>query len=101
MLGTELEVCALEELDFAVPCGHSQHGEEEWSGRHGGDATHVAVSYHTCPAVPDKPNPYYYPCCADWVAFVEFAHATDRKLTCPFCGLAGLWSDYAAIVGPL
>lgn len=98
---TSLDVSALEALDFAVPCGHSQHQVEVGSDRHGGEATHVAVSYHDCPERPDRQPPHHYPCCTRWADYVQSVIAQDRLMRCPRCNLVGYWSDHIAILGPL
>lgn len=96
---TSLELEVLQDLDFPVPCGHSTHNEG--SPRHDGPATHIAVSYHRCPERGPMPYPYYYPCCTRWAAYVKLCHAENARIICAKCGLAGFWSDFVQIVGPL
>lgn len=89
----------LQNLDFTVPCGHSQHGEED--SIHDGDAAFIAVSHHECPGTDGKPAPYFYPCCAGWAAFINLVSEQEREFTCVRCGATGMWSDAVQITGTL
>jgi len=97
--GTAVDLQVLQTLDFAVPCGHSQHGQEDMI--HDGDAEFIAVSHHRCPAEPDKSFPYFYPCCSGWAAFINLVSGQGREIVCVRCGEAGLWSDFVQITGTL
>jgi hypothetical protein len=98
-LDTAVDPMVLEALDFAIPCGHSQHGMEGSS--HEGDAEFIAVSYHKCPATPEKPYPYMYPCCAVWADFIKLATEYQAVMECARCGEYGLWSEFVQITGTL
>lgn len=91
----DVDVASLTELDFPVPCGHSQHGK---SDKHRGDATHVAVAFHSCL---DDAGPTIYPCCDSWARFVLQATAEGKSMICTRCGTLGLWSEMVAIVSTL
>jgi hypothetical protein len=95
---TAVDLGVLQSLDFTVPCGHSQHGEEDMV--HSGDAEFIAVSHHECPGITGK-APYYYPCCAGWAAFVNLVSEQEREFVCVRCGETGLWSDCVQITGTL
>lgn len=94
-----LDLSALEDLDFPVPCGHSRHGEGSALG-HGGDAKFVAVSYHRCSARP-MPVPYYYPSCEPWADYVNEATANNETIQCARCGDVAYWADMVQIVSKL
>lgn len=96
---TAVDASVLEALDFDVPCGHSQHSERDFT--HDGPAKFIAVSYHNCPAAPEKPAPYFYPCCAVWAQFVAMNRANDRDLVCTRCGQLGSWREYVNIIDQL
>jgi hypothetical protein len=96
---TSLDLSVLEELDFPAACGHSRHSEE--SPWHGGDAKFVAVSFHTCAAWPDKPAPYYYPCCTVWADYVTHCTMNSMMIQCSRCGDTGYWEDMVQIISTL
>ena len=96
---TSLDLEVLEELDFPPACGHSRH--DEASPWHGGDAKFVAVSYHYCSALPDRPPPYYYPACTVWAEYIMRCSADHAMIQCSRCGTAGYWEDLVQIVGTL
>jgi hypothetical protein len=98
-LDTAVDLRVLEKLDFAIPCGHSQHGME--GSGHEGDAEFIAVSFHDCPSDPDKAAPYVYPACAAWAEFVRLATAYEASIECARCGEQGLWSEFVRITGTL
>ena len=95
---TAVDPTVLESLDFAIPCGHSQHFME--GSGHEGDAEFIAVSYHNCPAEV-KQYPYLYPCCASWAAFINLVSEQGREFSCSRCGEQGLWSEFVQITGTL
>jgi hypothetical protein len=96
---TSLDLSLLEELDFPTACGHSRHSEA--SPWHGGDAKYVAVSFHQCTALPDRPPPYYYPACAVWAEYVMDSIRAGGAIQCSRCGSAGYWEDLVQIVSTL
>lgn len=93
---TSVDLSLLESLDFPVECGHSQHHTGDFT--HHGPAEFIAVSYHFCPAKPESPPPYYYPCCAVWAAYVTINGQTDRNMMCSRCGEQGKWADFVNIL---
>jgi len=94
----DVDVCSLTELDFPVPCGHSQHFTND-TGKHDvGDATHVAIAYHDCR---NEGGPAVYPCCTSWAQHVLAMTAMGTKMICTRCGTMDYWSEMVAIVGVL
>lgn len=98
-LDTTVDLSVLESLDFPVPCGHSQHDNNEFT--HDGPAEFIAVSYHDCPETPMKAAPYYYPCCAVWAAYVIVNGQLGRSIMCVHCGQLGEWRDLVNIIDKL
>jgi hypothetical protein len=96
---TSVDLSLLESLDFPVECGHSQHESGDFT--HDGPAEFIAVSYHDCPARPDSPPPYYYPCCAVWAAYVTVSGQLGRTMMCSRCGAQGKWTDFVNILDEL
>lgn len=96
---TTVDLSVLEELDFPVPCGHSQHMDRDFT--HDGPAKYIAVSYHDCPGAPGQPAPYYYPCCAVWAAFVTLNRLNQREIICSRCGQHGEWAEFVNIIDSL
>lgn len=94
-----VDLSVLQSLDFPVPCGHSQHQSGEFT--HDGPAEFIAVSYHDCPAKPESPPPYYYPCCAVWASYVTINRQLDRTMQCSRCGEVGPWQDFVQILNAL
>lgn len=94
---TSLEVSALEELDFEIPCGHGSHDTNR--GNHSaGNAEFVALVTHSCSARPDL-HGSQYPCCAGWAAKVTAQQ--DQWWTCPACRDTLPGSEMVVILGPL
>jgi hypothetical protein len=95
-LDIAVDLSVLLDLDFPVPCGHSQHETGDYT--HGGPAEFIAVSYHDCPSRPESPSPYYYPCCATWAAYVTISVQQGLTIVCSRCGEHGPWADFVNIV---
>ena len=98
-LDIAVDLSVLQELDFPVPCGHSQHATGEFT--HDGPAAFIAVSYHDCPGWPAQPSPYYYPCCAVWASYVTINGQLGRTMQCSRCGAVGEWSEFVNIIDAL
>ena len=94
-----VDLSVLQELDFPVPCGHSQHESGEFT--HDGPAEFIAVSWHDCPAKPSLPTPYYYPCCAVWASYVTLNGQLGRVMQCSRCGAVGEWAEFVNILDAL
>lgn len=94
-----VDTSVLEELDFPVPCGHSQHGNDEFL--HVGEAKFIAVSFHDCPNEPTKAAPYYYPSCVTWASYVVMNRQAGRSIVCSRCGTYGLWAEFVNIIDTL
>lgn len=94
-----VDLTVLQDLDFPVPCGHSQHGIGDFT--HDGPAEFIAVSYHECSAKPHLPSPYYYPCCAVWASYVTMNGQLGRIMMCSRCGQQGEWAEFVNIVDTL
>ena len=93
---TEISTVVLEDLDFEIPCAHSEHDKS--GSHHAGNAEYVAMVTHECPARATIRGEVY-PCCARWAAKVS-AHQ-DKLWTCPVCQDTMLGCDMVVIVGPL
>lgn len=94
-----VDLSLLESMDFPVECGHSQHQSGDFT--HDGPAEFIAVSYHDCPARPETPAPYYYPCCAVWASYVTINSQLGRAMQCSRCGTKGMWTDFVNILDAL
>jgi hypothetical protein len=93
-----VDLSVLQDLDFPVPCGHSQHNRADYT--HDGPAEFIAVSYHDCPSR-QTPIPYYYPCCAVWASYVTINRQMGNTIMCSRCGLHGPWTEFVQIVDTL
>jgi len=94
----DIDVSSLTELDFPVPCGHSQHFAAEGPNHDDGPATHVAIAFHDCR---DEGGPAVYPCCTKWADHVMAQTAKGSKMICTRCGTLDYLSEMVAIIGVL
>lgn len=95
----DLDTSELTDLDFPVPCGHSQHWAKIGLNHDGGDAKFVAVAYHNCRE--DESAPTFYPCCESWAKHVMARTAEGASMMCTRCGEVDLLSEMVAIVSAL